>query len=375
MRADVLALLADLVALPSASAASNLPMVDYLERFLAPRGWRIHRQAWTDERGVAKANCVACSDPGGRQAELALCGHTDTVPWDEAWTDATRLVAEGDRLFGRGTCDMKGFLAATLAAVDGLDPTRLRVPLALVFTADEEVGCLGAKRLAASGLIRPRHAIVGEPTSLRPVRAGKGYGLAEVTVQGREAHSAFPDAGLSAIYVAAHIVRQCESLGGAARRLTNPFFDPPYSTLNIGTIQGGRAKNIVPGECRFLVEWRPLPGDDRFPGALREIVAEARLGHPEARIDIEFQRQETGFATAPASPLVRHLEATQGPAAAIAFNSEAPQFAALGAEVVLLGPGDMSVAHRTGEHVSRKELEATVPLLQDVIHHHCGPIR
>ena len=205
--------LAELVRIPSVSAQSNAPIMRYVENLLRPCGWHLRRFEWRDDAGVEKMNLIASSH-ARPDAELAFVGHTDTVPADAEWTDAFQLVGRDDRLHGLGTTDMKGFLASSLALFTRLNPSTLAQPLMLVLTADEEVGCLGAKRLAAEAAIAPRRALVGEPTRLSPVHAGKGYGLGRVTVRGGEAHSAFPAQGRSAIMDAAHLLRRLLGLRG-----------------------------------------------------------------------------------------------------------------------------------------------------------------
>src|SRR6185295_12121672 len=194
--------------------------------------------------------------------ELALVGHTDTVPFDPLWTEATTLTEKDGKLFGRGACDTKAFIAAMLTATEGCDLNSLKRPLALVFTADEELGLFGAKRLAAAKALHPRIAIVGEPTSLQPMRAGKGYCLTEVTVRGREAHSAYPAIGASAIFRAARLIERIEAIAEQMKDDQHEGFDPPYTTLNVGLISGGTGKNVIPGVCRFTLEWRTVPGQD-----------------------------------------------------------------------------------------------------------------
>ncbi|PYS32506.1 MAG: hypothetical protein DMF75_11785, partial [Acidobacteria bacterium] len=194
--------------------------------------------------------------------ELALVGHTDTVPYDPNWTEALKLTESDGQLYGRGACDTKAFIAATLTAIENIDLEKLKKPLALVFTADEEIGCLGAKRLADARPFNARYAIVGEPTSLQPMRAGKGYCLAEITVHGREAHSAYPQLGASAIFHASRLINRIEEIAEDLKSDARADFDPPYTTLNVGLIEGGTAKNIVPGECRFTLEWRTIPGQE-----------------------------------------------------------------------------------------------------------------
>src|SRR5687768_9492583 len=181
--------LADLVRINSVSSRSNAEIVEYLEHRCAASGFVTKRLPYDDEHGIEKINLIALAGAefsGIPDVELALVGHTDTVPYDPNWTEATNLTERDGKLFGRGSCDTKGFIAAALTAAESTP--NLRKPLALIFTADEEIGLIGAKHLASSKVINPRYSIVGEPTSLKPIRAGKGYSLAEVVVKGREAH-------------------------------------------------------------------------------------------------------------------------------------------------------------------------------------------
>jgi acetylornithine deacetylase len=249
-------------------------------------------------------------------------------------------------------------------------------PLALALTADEEVGCLGAKRLAEVKPFRARHAVVGEPTSLQPMRAGKGYCLAEVTVRGREAHSAYPHLGASAITRAAQLVTRVERVAEELKRDAHASFDPPYTTVNVGLIEGGTAKNVIAGECRFTLEWRPVPG--QRPGLVAELVRreveDLRREDAEFDCDLRVTRLDGGMETERSAPLVRALEeATARAAGTISFGTEAPQLAELGADTVVFGPGDIRVAHRTGEFVPVSELNEAVSILRRVIERFCAP--
>ncbi|HEY0366599.1 MAG TPA: M20/M25/M40 family metallo-hydrolase, partial [Pyrinomonadaceae bacterium] len=201
-------ILADLVRIDSVSTRSNAEIVAYLERRCDALGLITRRFPYMDDHGVEKINLIALSHDVA-EVELALVGHTDTVPYDPNWAEATNLTERDGKLYGRGACDTKGFIAAALTALDGVNASK---PLALIFTADEEVGLLGAKRLAQAKPLRVRYSIVGEPTSLRPIRAGKGYSLAEVLVKGREAHSAYPALGASAVFHAARLINRLESI-------------------------------------------------------------------------------------------------------------------------------------------------------------------
>jgi len=368
--------LAELVGINSVSNNSNAEIIRFLAARCESLGLRVKLFPYEDELNVEKLNMVAWAgtDAEKIEVELALVGHTDTVPFDAGWGEALRLTEREGKLYGRGACDTKGFIAAALAAAEGAELRRLKRPLALVFTADEEVGCLGAKRLAEARPLRARYSVVGEPTSLRPMRAGKGYCLAEVVVRGREGHSAYPALGASAIFRAARLVSRVESIGHELQADTRPEFEPPYTTLNVGLIRGGTAKNIIAGECRFTLEWRPVPGQ-----AASHVVELVRAAiEDEAARDADFDcslnviRLDEATETLADSALVRLLEeATASTAGTIAFGTEAPQMAELGAEAVVFGPGDIRVAHRTGEFVPVEELRECARVLARAIEHFC----
>jgi len=247
--------------------------------------------------------------------------------------------------------------------------------LALIFTADEEVGLMGAKRLADLRPLRARYSIVGEPTSLRPMRAGKGYSLAEVLVKGREAHSAYPAFGASAVFRAARLLQRIETIATKLESERHDAFDPPYTTLNVGLLHGGTAKNVIPGECRFTLEWRPVPGQgtERVLSLLKEAIEEERAADSEFECVVEATRADEGFETSADSNLVKMLEQATGNAAGtVAFGTEAAQMIALGADAVVFGPGDIRVAHRTGEFVPVHELEKCGEVLSEAIMRFCG---
>src|ERR1043165_4089045 len=239
--------LADLVRIDSVSARSNAEIIKYLEERCATLGLITRRYPYVDEVGVEKINLVALSADVD-EVELALVGHTDTVPYDPHWAEATNLTERDGKLYGRGSCDTKGFIAAALTAVED---TKLTKPLALIFTADEEIGLRGAKQLAEMNPLRIRYSIVGEPTSLKPIRAGKGYSLAEVVVKGREAHSAYPALGASAVFRAARLIERLESIAEQLKNDQHEAFDPPYTTLNVGLIHGGAAQKVLSREGRI----------------------------------------------------------------------------------------------------------------------------
>ena len=370
--------LAELVAIDSVSARSNAKIVDYLSQRCEAIGLRVKRFPYADESGVEKINLIALAGvefaEGPPKVALALVSHTDTVPYDPKWDGALRLTEREGKLYGRGSCDTKGFVAAALTAVEAVDLKHLAQPLALIFTADEEIGLIGAKRLAEQQVLQTHYAIVGEPTSLRPMRAGKGYCLAEVTIKGREAHSAYPALGTSAIFRAAGLLARIENLGAELQNYQHAAFDPPFTTLNVGLIKGGTAKNVIPGECRFTLEWRPVPGQDpdRLLNLVFAAIEEEKMRDPEFVCDVDAARADEGFETAPDSSLVTMLEELSGHrAGTVAFGTEAAQLTKLGAEAVVLGPGDIRVAHRTGEFVPLAELETCVKILRQTIERLC----
>jgi acetylornithine deacetylase len=371
--------LGKLVSIDSISSRSNIEIVKHLAARTESLGFNIRLFPYEDERGVEKVNLIAVAgidsnDLEKIEVELALVGHTDTVPYDPAWVEALKLTEQDGKLYGRGACDTKGFIAAALTAVERADLQRLRRPLALVFTADEEVGCLGAKRLADTRALSSRYSIVGEPTSLQPMRAGKGYCLAEITLRGREGHSAYPALGSSAIFRAARLVARIERIAEELKEDTRAAFEPPYTTLNVGLINGGTAKNIIAGQCSFTLEWRPVPGQssEHLLNLVRACIEDERSRDEDFDCSLDVIRLDEGMETHADSRLVRMLEEMTGrTAGTIAFGTEAPQMAELGAEAVVLGPGNIRVAHRTGEFVPVEELRECVGILSSAIEQFC----
>jgi acetylornithine deacetylase len=372
---DVVELLRQLVSISSVSRESNRPVIAVAQCVLASYGWSCEERPYLDPAGVEKVNLIAWRGAKTKQVELALVCHTDTIPYSADWAEATTLAAHGEDLKGCGACDVKGFLACILAAASEIGPARLAKPLAIVLTADEEIGCVGVRRLVDQQAIEPKYAIVGEPTSLRPVRAGKGYCLAEIAVFGSEAHSAFPDKGVSAIYSAAKLIIEIEKIADNLKDVRAEEFSPPHTTINIGEIHGGLAKNIVPPSCEFLLEWRPIAGQDPalVPNLVQEAIAKLVEADPHFRCDLRVLRTQQGFSTAEGSRLVRALaSASESLPASVAFGTEAPWLAKMGAEAVVFGPGAMLSAHSPREFVPRAELLRCVDILKTVIHDLCG---
>lgn len=361
--------LSHLVRIPSPSPVSNRPLIDYASAVLGSAGWSTRELPYRDDAGVEKINLILAppgQDPHTRDLDLVFVCHTDTVPYAADWAGALDPAVLDGQLHGCGACDVKGFLACLLAAAPQTSAKELADGVRIVLTAEEEIGCIGAARLVAEDVLRPRRMIIGEPTMLHPARAGKGYCLAEVVVHGKEAHSAHPDEGISAIFHAATLIDSIQSLAGSPPERVNHFFDPPRTTLNVGTIHGGTAKNIVPGECRFQLEWRPIPDDsaDEVGEVIAGLLPYFSATRPGFRAEIHNVRQQAGFETPADSPLVRRLESLAGrPAVSIPFGSEASVFAAVAEEVIVFGPGDMRTAHSSRECVPLAELDEAVSLV------------
>lgn len=372
-------LLRELVRIPSVSSMSNRPLVEFAKGILASRDWHMRELCYQDAHGMEKLNLIATPPwqaAGNFSVDLAFVCHTDTVPYKLDWADALQPTLTNGALHGCGACDVKGFLACLLAALTSAPKEKFAHSVALVLTAEEEIGCIGTKNLLTANLLQARHVLIGEPTSLYPARAGKGYNLAEVRVLGKEAHSAHPAQGVSAIFRAARLIEAIETLAGslqhASQGETCLLFDPPYTTLNIGTIQGGTAKNIVPGECKFLLEWRSVPGEtgEMVLPALLRIAEELQLNDPEFSCEVEVLRQQAGFETAEDSPLLRQWMQLSGrPPIGVSFGTEAPLMHSLSGDVVVVGPGDMRTAHSERECVPIDELDECVSYLRALLMH------
>lgn len=360
-------ILRTLVAIPTPSATTNVPLIEWVRQFVQARGWRTVLHPYSDESGVAKANLIArpAVANDGDAIGLAFVCHTDTVPYAASWSTALELREVDGNLLGCGACDVKGALACFLAALD-VAADAVDAGGALILTADEEVGCKGMERLLADGIPRIGAAIVSEPTSLRLGVAGKGYGLARVTVEGVEAHSAFPAEGESAIRIAARMVERIYGLDIFPGCAVDKLFDPVCTTLNVGVIDGGTAKNIIAGRCAFLVEWRPIPEDppERVLRGIERLAVEMRTIYPRARITIEPMRTEAGFKPAQGGHLRERLAGLAGKGeTGISFGSEASRIARIADEVIVMGPGDMHTAHSEREFVPVRELEEWTAVL------------
>jgi acetylornithine deacetylase len=314
---------------------------------------------------------------GSGNGGIGLSGHSDCVPVEgQRWaSDPFTLTARDGKLYGRGSCDMKGFLACVLASVPLFKTRTLKEPVHLIISYDEEVGCTGVRPLIArldKDLPRPRAIIVGEPTSMAVIDAHKRIDAYRTVVHGREAHSSLPALGVNAISAAAALVCELDRIGGAIPKKENdPHFEPPYSTISVGTIKGGTAGNIVPKNCEFQWQVRSLPS--ATPSASRDLAAFAEKSllpkmkqvTDEAAIETTALNSVPAFVagnTSEAVALALKLTGTEQ-TRAVSYTTEAGLFEQAGCASVICGPGDIAQAHAADEFVSIEQLDACMAFL------------
>lgn len=370
-----IALLERLVAWPTVSSDSNLEMIADLAGMLEAAGARV--DLFHDATGT-KANLFATLGPE-RRGGIVLSGHSDVVPVaDQVWTsDPFRLRREGERLYGRGTCDMKGFIAAALITVQDLPARDLRRPLHLAFTHDEEVGCLGARALIPelkARDVRPAMAIIGEPTEMRVIEGHKGCCEYTVRFRGMEGHGSAPHRGVNAAEYAVRYVSRLMELRGELmlRARQSARFEPPWTTVNVGRISGGVAHNVIAGLAEVDWEMRPVQDSDAVfvKTAMRELVENDLLPAmraicPEAGIETQVVGEVPGLEPMDdnaARDLVARLTGNGG-ADVVAFGTEAGLWQQLGMSVVVCGPGSIDQAHKPDEFVTLEQLERCLDLL------------
>lgn len=370
MAFDAVMILEKLVGFDTVSANSNLALIEWVADYLEGCGVK---SAFTRSADGAKANLFATIGPEERGGVI-LSGHTDVVPVaGQAWdTDPFRLTERGDRLYGRGAADMKGFIALALALAPRAAAEPLKVPLHLALSYDEEIGCLGAPALIAAlppGAARPRLAVVGEPTGMRVANAHKGIEFLRTRLTGREAHSSLPEDGVNAIAAAAELIGEIGRLAARCRAAApaDSRFDPPYTSFNIGRIAGGAAVNIIARDCVFEWEFRAVPGEDA--AALRrridefvdaDLLPRMRARWPDATVTTETAAAVPPLVADPASPAQALALALGGgnETTTIAFATEAGLFQAAGIPAIVCGPGSIAVAHQPNEFITRAELAA-----------------
>jgi acetylornithine deacetylase len=366
-------ILAKLVAFDTTSSKSNLACAEYVRDYLASHG--VEARVLPADDGI-HANLFATIGPdvdGG----VGLSGHMDVVPvtgqlWD---TDPFTLIERDGRLYGRGACDMKGYLACVMAMVPDFKRRKLRVPLHVVFSYDEEVGCTGVKPMIAEfgkALPKPRLILVGEPTNMGVVDAHKGGYRFRTQVTGKDAHSSKPQLGVSAVSIAGELISELSRIEERLKaEKTSARFDPPYNSLTVSMIEGGLAQNVIPPTCTFYWSMRVLPGFDAL-GIMRELDAFAAKLLPKMRAvwpDCNIVTENIGFlppfssaGDAEATSLALSLMG-QNQTFAVPYGTEATHFQAAGCSSVVCGPGNIAQAHQPNEYVEIAEIDKCIGYL------------
>ena len=370
-------ILEKLVSFPTVSKDSNLKLIEFVDGYLSEHG--ISSTRVPNKKGT-KANLYATIGPM-EEGGIILSGHTDVVPvegqpWD---TDPFVLTEKGERLYGRGTCDMKAYAAIALALVPEMK--RLKKPIHLAFSYDEEIGCLGAPGMISElkqNLPRPRAVIVGEPTEMKVVTAHKGIVALTTTVTGHEAHSSQTHRGVSAVMTASRLIQWLENLADALRQSapTDSGFEPHFTTIHVGVINGGTAINIISRHCEFCWDIRSIPEDDP-----QHIVQDfEEYCQKEVIPQMQEIAQETGiqtrcFADAPALShqpdseavrLARELTA-ETTTHKVPYAAEAGQFQQAGFPTVICGPGSIDQAHQPNEYIEIDELNKGENFIRQII--------
>lgn len=368
-----------LVAFPTVSRDSNVPLIDWVEAYLERFGARC-RRTWNAEG--TKANLFAAigpDAPGG----VVLSGHTDVVPIDgQDWhTDPFALTERDGLLYGRGTTDMKGFSAVCLARLSSLNTAAMDKPLYLALSYDEEVGCLGIDRMVDDALehfARPAFAVIGEPTSMHVVRAHKSINAFRTVVTGQAAHSSQPHRGAGAILAAGRIIGHLESIGRSRReQAADTGFEPPWTTVQVGTIRGGTAVNILPAHCEFQWEYRALPDEDPnlIVDAMQafiddEVLPDLREFAPDASVETTPVARVPPLLPDPDAKAERWVQGLRGVRAGgtgvVSFATEAGSFQRAGVSSVVCGPGSVDQAHQPNEFIDPAELERCEAMIDDV---------
>ncbi|RJX76353.1 acetylornithine deacetylase [Pseudomonas sp. LS-2] len=368
---------AALIAAPSVSCTqpsldqSNRGVIDLLAGWLGDLGFACDIQ----QVSPGKFNLVATygTGPGG----LVLSGHSDTVPYDDAlWkTDPLKLTEVDGRWVGLGSCDMKGFFALAIEALQPLLDKPFKQPLIILATCDEESSMSGAKALAAAGGTLGRAAVIGEPTGLKPIRLHKGVMMERIEILGRSGHSSDPSLGHSALEAMYDAIGALKNLRQQwQEKYRNPQFSVPAPTMNFGCIHGGDNPNRICGQCSLEFDLRRLPGMD--PEMLRSAIRQKLQPLAELhQVKIDYAplfSEVAPFEQSADAELVRVAERLTGHTAeAVAFGTEAPYLQRLGCETIVLGPGDIACAHQPGEYLEMSRLQPTVRLLRQLIEHYC----
>jgi len=377
-RAETIDCLQQLIAFDTTSRNSNLGLIDWAESHLSRHGARI-RRSYNPER--TKANLFATFGEGA--GGVVLSGHSDVVPVDgQAWsTDPFRADIRDGRLYGRGACDMKGFIAVVLAQAAAFAQAPLRSPIHVALSYDEEAGCLGIgpllQDLALAG-IRPDGCIVGEPTSMEMVTAHKGGRVYRCRVHGRAAHSSLTPRGVNAIEYAARVISFIQDLSwreeAEGPRLEG--LDVPFSTISTNMISGGNGKNIIPAECEFFFDYRYVPGKppQEFIEQIQAYISEhleprMQRAHPQAGVSLELTGSIPGLSPDEQSSIAQLTQSLlrPRPSAKVSYGTEAGFFQQSGIPSIVCGPGSIEQAHKPDEFVPLSQLAECERFLQRLV--------
>lgn len=378
MNQQSLDMITRLVGFDTVSRNSNMALIDYVHDYLATFGIQGHLVKSPDGK---KSNLFATVGPMVEDG-VVLSGHTDVVPVDgQPWdTDPFTIVQKDGRLYGRGTCDMKSYIAIALAMVPQMLQAGLKRPIHFALSYDEEVGCVGAPAMIerlVQDIPRPSAVIVGEPSSMLPIMAHKGLAVARTTVIGHEAHSSQMQRGVSAVMTAARLISHLDDMmadNKAHADPTNPFV-PPYSTIHVGMVKGGTAVNIISRECTFTWDVRVLPGDsvqtylDRFQAYCDTLLPTMRAIAPEASITTELLADAAPLGSKgddAAQRLALRLTGCKC-CGVVPYATEGGQFQDNGFSVVICGPGSIDQAHQPNEYIDVSQVEACEVFFEKLI--------
>lgn len=373
-----------LVAFDTTSRDSNLHLISFVEDHAKAHGLTPRRIPNAEGTKANLLITLGPNEPGG----IILSGHTDVVPVDgQPWdTDPFKTVEKDGKLYGRGTSDMKSFSAVILALLPEFQKRRVKTPIHIALSYDEEVGCLGVRPMIAEiikSVPKPKLAIIGEPTDMKVVNAHKGIRSFRTTVTGREAHSSQTDKGVNAVMVAAELIMHLSDIAERMRRVGDPSgrFDPPYTTVQSSTIEGGTALNILARHCMFQWEFRYLPGtsrDDiveRFIAHTKEIVLpRLRRIAPEADIVTSPRAHVPALIATdgcPAEALAKQLTG-RNHAEAVSYGTEAGLFQEAGIPSVICGPGNIQQAHKPNEFIELSQIDACTAFMRRLMDHVCA---
>ncbi len=344
----------------SVSDTSSRPIADDVSQILEHGGFHVEQHLY-HIKGVEKVNVIATKGTGG-EPELAFSGHLDTVPYNEnEWrSDPLKLTERDGRFYGRGTCDMKGFIGLAMDVGMRIPAHELTRPFRLVLTSDEEVGCVGARRLVEDRPPVAKYVVIGEPTGLQPFILHKGYIYLRIVLRGKEGHSSEPDKGRNAVMLALpHVLMRLNEIRDSLRHVRDGRFAVPFATLNVGVITTGPSaqKNVIAKDCTIELDVRPLPGQDvdEVVHAIQKHVAGDGAIHG-IKVEVHLARAPTPpFETPLHTPIVQELVRAFGQdAASTSFNTEGGILNRAGCLCVICGPGSIDQAHKPDEFIDGK---------------------